>query len=211
MAQPRASDVAYLRLREMILDLRLPPGGVVNEQELAAALDMGRMPVREAIARLATDRFITVHPRRSTLVTAISLEHTLDMFDAREVIECGVARIASGRAVPGDVASLRELIEATDRARADIDPEAYLRGDHEIHSFLVSMTRNPMLQDAAGRLLLHNLRFWRSYWTSRPARHATMISHGDLLAALEERDAEHAEQAMRDHIAASRRLLQASF
>ena len=85
--------------------------------------------------------------------------------------------------MPGDVASLRELIEATDRARADIDPEAYLRGDHELHAFLVRMTRNPMLQDAAGRLLLHNLRFWRSYWTSRPARHATMISHGDLLAA----------------------------
>ena len=178
MAQPRASDIAYERLREMIVDLRLPPGCVVNEQELATALDLGRMPVREAIARLATDRFITVHPRRSTLVTAISLEDTLDMFDAREVIECGVARIAD---------------------------------DHEIHAFLVHMMRNPMLDDAASRLLQHNLRFWRSYWSSRPAKHATMVSHADLLAAVEEHSAERAEQAMREHIAASRRLLQASF
>lgn len=211
MAQPRASDIAYERLREMIVDLRLPPGCVVNEQELATALELGRMPVREAIARLATDRFITVHPRRSTLVTAISLEDTLDMFDAREVIECGVARIAARRAVPGDLASLRELVDAADRARADTDPEAYLRDDHEIHAFLVRMMRNPMLQDAASRLLQHNLRFWRSYWSSRPAKHVTMVSHADLLAALEERSAERAEQAMREHIAASRRLLQASF
>jgi DNA-binding GntR family transcriptional regulator len=73
------------------------------------------------------------------------------------------------------------------------------------------MVRNTLLQDAADRLLLHNLRFWRTYWASRPAQHATMISHAGLLAALELRDADRAEQAMREHLAASRRLLQASF
>jgi DNA-binding GntR family transcriptional regulator len=211
MARPRASDIAYEQLREMILDLRLPPGSVVNEQELAAKLELGRMPIREAIARLASDRFITVHPRRSTLVTAISLDDTLDIFDAREAIECGVAHIAARRALPSDLAALRLLVEAADRARADTDPEAYLRDDHEIHTFLVQMVRNPLLQDAAGRLLLHNLRFWRSYWASRPARHASMISHAELLAALEAHNPEQAEQAMREHIAASRQVLQSSF
>jgi DNA-binding GntR family transcriptional regulator len=211
MARPRASDIAYEQLREMILDLRLPPGGVVNEQELAAKLELGRMPVREAIARLTSDRFITVHPRRSTMVTAISLDDTLDIFDAREAIECGVAHIAARRALPGDLAALRGLVQAADRARADTDPEAYLRDDHEIHAFLVHMVRNPLLQDAADRLLLHNLRFWRSYWASRPAGHATMIPHADLLAALEQHQPEQAERAMREHIAASRRLLQSSF
>ena len=210
-AQPRVSDVAYDKLREMILDLRLPPGSVVNEQELAAMLALGRMPVREAIARLTSDRFITVYPRRSTVVTAISLDDTLDIFDAREAIECGVAHIAARRALPGDLAALRGLVEAADRAREGTDAEAYLRDDHEIHAFLVHMVRNPLLQDAADRLLLHNLRFWRSYWASRPAQHATMISHGELLAALEAHDPGRAEQAMREHIAASRQLLQASF
>ncbi len=211
MAQPRASDLAYDKLREMILDLRLPPGSVVNEQELAATLVLGRMPVREAIARLTSDRFITVYPRRSTVVTAIGLDDTLGIFDAREAIECGVAHIAARRALPSDLAALRGLVEAADRAREGTDAEAYLRDDHEIHAFLVHMVRNPLLQDAADRLLLHNLRFWRSYWASRPAQHATMISHAELLAALEAHDPEWAEQAMREHIAASRQLLQASF
>ena len=44
----RASDVAYEQLREMILDLSLPPGEILNEASLAAMLDIGRMPVREA-------------------------------------------------------------------------------------------------------------------------------------------------------------------
>jgi DNA-binding GntR family transcriptional regulator len=207
IARPRASDVAYQRLREMILDLRLPPGTVVNEHDLAAGLGLGRMPVREAIARLASDRFVVVHPRRSTLVASFGLDDILAMFDAREAIECGVAHIAARRADATDLATLRQLVQDADRAREGTDHEAFLRDDHEIHAFLLRMIHNPLLQDAADRLLLHNLRFWRSHWAARPARHATMIPHADLLAALEDHDPGRAEAAMREHIAASRRLL----
>src|SRR4051794_29632429 len=98
IAQLRASDLAYQRLREMILDLRLPPGVIVNEQELSAQLELGRMPVREAIARLAADRFVIVHPRRNTQVAAISLNDIRSIFDAREAVECGMAYIAARQA-----------------------------------------------------------------------------------------------------------------
>jgi DNA-binding GntR family transcriptional regulator len=211
VAQQRASDLAYHELRERIVDLRLPPGSMLNEHALAADLGLGRMPVREAIARLVTDRFIIVLPRRGTVVAPLGLEDVLDMFEAREAIECGVAHIVATRATAGDLAALRRLVDAADRARDGTDHEAYLSDDHEIHRFCVHMVRNTLLQDAADRLLLHNLRFWRTYWASRPAQHATMISHAGLLAALELRDADRAEQAMREHLAASRRLLQASF
>jgi DNA-binding GntR family transcriptional regulator len=209
--QPRASDIAYHELREMILDLRLKPGSVLNEQSVAGELGLGRMPVREAIARLASDRFVTVVPRRGTVVTAFSLQDVLDMFDAREAIECGVAYIVAKRATEEDLATLRRLVEAADRAREGTDQEAYLRDDHQIHVLLVHMVRNSLLQDAADRLLLHNLRFWRSYWSSRPAQHTTMISHADLLVALETHDPYQAAKAMREHIEASRQLLQSSF
>lgn len=210
-SQPRASDIAYEKLCEMVLTLQLPPGTVVNEQALADDLGLGRMPVREAIARLAVDRFVTVQPRRGAVVTTFSLADVLDMFDAREAIECGVAHIAARRATNDDLRRLRDLVEGADRARAGTDHEAFLRDDHGIHAFLVHMVRNSLLQDAADRLLFHNLRFWRSYWSSRPAQHATMISHADLLEALEDHDPERAERAMRQHIAGSRALLQSSF
>jgi DNA-binding GntR family transcriptional regulator len=73
------------------------------------------------------------------------------------------------------------------------------------------MVRNTQLWDPADRLLMHNLRFWRSYWASRPARHHTMIPHDALLTALETHDAEGAARAMREHLVASRQLLQATF
>jgi DNA-binding GntR family transcriptional regulator len=73
------------------------------------------------------------------------------------------------------------------------------------------MINNALLQDAADRLLLHNLRFWRSYFVTRPVQHGAMVSHEELITALESKDSELAERAMRGHIAASRQLLQALF
>jgi DNA-binding GntR family transcriptional regulator len=207
----RASDRAYKQLLEMILELRLAPGTVVNEQALAAQLGIGRMPIHEAIARLAADRFVTVLPRRGTVVTTHTLEDVLNMFEAREAIECGVAYIAAQRATAEDITALRSLVDAADQAREGTDHEQYLRDDHEIHAFLVHMINNALLQDAADRLLLHNLRFWRSYFVTRPVQHAAMVSHEELLRALESKNAELAEQAMREHIASSRQLLQSLF
>jgi len=209
--QQRASDQAYELLLERILDLRLPPGAVVNEQQLAAEIGLGRMPVREALARLAGDRLITVMPRRGNVVTGLSLHEGLDLFEARGSIECAVAGIAARRASDEDIAELRALITSADAARDDAQALAFLHHDHEVHCSLVSMAGNPLLQDAADRVLKHNLRFWRSYWSTRPAQHSTMLTHDKLLAALEARDPESAAAAMRDHILTSKQLLQAAF
>jgi len=169
------------------------------------------MPVHEAVARLAVDRFITVLPRRGSHVSSLQIEDVLDMFEAREAIECGVAYIAARRATDADVARLRVLVEDAEHSREGSDHDHFLRHDLAIHQFLVHMVRNTLLQDAADRLLLHNLRFWRSYWASRPARESSMISHDKLLEALESRDAEGAERAMRQHIFTSLELVKSSF
>jgi len=213
MVEPRKrdSDRAYEQLLEMVLDLRLPPGEAVNEHGLAAELNLGRMPVHEAVTRLAADRLVTIMPRRGTVVPAIALKDVVDMFEAREAIECGVAYIAASRAMPEDLEHLRRLIDTADRAREAEHWEEYLTGDHAFHTFLVHMINNPLLQDAADRLLLHNLRFWRMYFSARPVQHGAMLSHDKLHAAISSHDSDKAELAMREHIASSRAMIQSLF
>ncbi len=208
MATERASDIAYKTLQAMIVDLRLAPGTYVNEQSLADDIGLGRVPVREALARLDRDRFITVVPRRGSVVTPLALDDVLDMFQAREAIECGVAYIAATQATDEDLGILRNLVSTVDRSRNTADHEQFLRDDHAVHTFLVHMVRNPLLQDAADLLLLHSLRFWRLYWSKHAAKTEAMLSHMDLMTALESRDPEQAEKAMRQHLHASRQLVQ---
>lgn len=211
MQGQRASDAAYALLRDMIVDLRLAPGAFINEQALADRLELGRMPVRQALAQLAQDRFVTILPRRGTAVTALALDDVLDMFEAREAVECGIAYVAATRATDEDLATLRSMVDTVNQARAASDAEQFLKDDHALHTFLVHMVRNPLLQDAADRLMLHSLRFWRSYWRDRPPRSDAMLSHEELLKALEAHDPECAEQAMRRHLQASRQLVQQLF
>jgi DNA-binding GntR family transcriptional regulator len=169
------------------------------------------MPVREALAQLAQDRFVTILPRRGTVVSALALDDVLDLFEAREAVECGIAYVAATRATEDDLATLRTLVETVDQDRDGADAEQFLKDDHAVHTFLVHMVRNPLLQDAADRLMLHSLRFWRSYWRDRPPRPEAMLSHGELLEALTSHDPDRAEQAMRRHLHASRQLVQQLF
>lgn len=207
----RATDRAYQQLRAMLLDLRLSPGSVVNEQSLAEELEIGRTPVHEAVARLANDGFLTVLPRRGTVVTAFTLNDVLDLFEAREAIECGSTHLAARRATDEDIEKLEKLAATADRARAGAQTEGYLGADYEIHLSLVRMLNNSLLTDTVERLLMHNLRFWRFYFSSRAVQSTAMLSHDDLLAGIRSRDGDEAERAMRQHISDSRRMLQSLF
>jgi DNA-binding GntR family transcriptional regulator len=211
VAAQRASDIAYGVVRAMILDLELAPGAFLNEQSLADELGLGRMPVREALARLGNERFVTILSRRGIVVTPLALDDVLDIFEAREAIECGVAYIAATRASEEDLSRLRVLISKANSARETLDSDQYLLDDHAIHTFLVHMVNNSLLQDAADLLLLHSLRFWRLYWQKRTPTQDAMISHADLLNALETKDPELAEKAMRTHLQSSRQLVQLLF
>ena len=204
----RASEIAYNELLERIVDLRLPPGVVINEKAMGLELGLGRMPVREAIARLASGRFLTVLPRRGAVVSAIGLADVLDMFEAREAIECGVVYIVADRATPHELTRFRELVALADEARTGTDHRAYLRADHAVHDYLVRMVHNGLLQDAADLLLLHNSRFWHQYFSDRPAQPSTMMSHSSLIDALEAHNPDAAARAMREHLQASRALVQ---
>ncbi|HEY5092271.1 MAG TPA: GntR family transcriptional regulator [Acidimicrobiales bacterium] len=211
VAVERDSDTAYNMLLERIVDLSIPPGALLNEQSLAADLDYGRTPVREALARLVADRFVTILPRRGVIVTPITFEDVLAMFEARETIECGIAYIAATRVTEVDLEEMRRLVAAADTARMTGDPEQFLLADLAVHMFLVQMIKNPILQEAAERLLAHNLRFWRLYWRDRPVRLEAMLSHAKLIAAVESQDSRTAEEAMRDHLRASGQLVQLLF
>lgn len=195
----------------MIIDLRLQPGMMIDELSLAAEVGLGRTPVHEAVARLVIDRLVTVLPRRGLMIAPIGLDQVREIFEAREAIECGNAYFAVQHASDADLAELSHLVEAAEDAREETNVLRFLEDDQRIHRFLAHMVRNSFLQDAADRILLHNLRFWRFYFTTRRAQPGTLVSHRPLLAAVKRRDAQAALETMREHILASRALLNEIF
>lgn len=93
----RASDRAYQRLRQEILDGALEPGIVLGEVEQAERLGLSRTPLREALSRLTADGLADQAPGRGTVVSSISLDDVGHLFELRLPLEVQAARLAAGR------------------------------------------------------------------------------------------------------------------
>jgi DNA-binding GntR family transcriptional regulator len=59
-------DIAYTRIRDEILGGQFEPGERLQDDTLISWLGVSRTPIREAIARLATDGLVEMQPNRYT-------------------------------------------------------------------------------------------------------------------------------------------------
>jgi DNA-binding GntR family transcriptional regulator len=64
------TDQVYEVLREQILSGRWEHGRFMREQQISEKLGVSRTPVREALGRLASDRFVERVPRRGACRSA---------------------------------------------------------------------------------------------------------------------------------------------
>ena len=207
----RASDAAYRLLRDKVVDLTYPPGTLVNELQLSRDVGLGRMPVREAVARLAREGFLSVVPRRGMVVASMNLTEVLSMLEARETLEIGVVREVCGKASDAELAELRQLFCDVDVAGASGDYLKFLEVDHRAHVRLAELVRNPYLFPLAETLMLHNLRFWRYCHHNRVVADGHVQPHTVLVHAVLRRDPEAAQAAIHELVTTAKSGLQELF
>ena len=109
---PRATQVAYDRLRNEIVTLALPPGMLVNERELCARLGVTRLTMIPALHRLAESGLVSILSRRGILISPIDVLDVQQVFDARQALEGKAAELAAARASPTDCDALWKLERA---------------------------------------------------------------------------------------------------
>ena len=64
---------AYERIRQWLTTLVLAPGSPIDEQQLAEELDMGPVPVREALKLLAHEKLVVITPRHGLYVADVNV------------------------------------------------------------------------------------------------------------------------------------------
>jgi DNA-binding GntR family transcriptional regulator len=151
---PSLADRAYVRLREEIITAEVAPGTLLREEELTARLGLGRTPVREAIQRLRREGYVTILPRRGTLVSEISITDLAAIYEVRTRLESWGARLAAERAGAADRSEAEQLIADLEAVGA-ADYEALLQTDRRIHRFTYRCAKNPFLAETLDHY--HNL------------------------------------------------------
>jgi DNA-binding GntR family transcriptional regulator len=197
------ADQTYLRLREELIRADIAPGTLLREEELMQRLGVGRTPVREALLLLERDGFVTVIPRRGTLVTEINILDLATIYEVRAHNEAWAARLAAERANAADVAEAQSLL-AELRATTKGDYETLLELDRRIHRFAYRCAKNELLAtnlDHYHNLSLRILHVAMSRYPSLvPRLEAVVDDQQELLRAICNHDGDTAEAVARRHV-----------
>src|SRR5207248_10847418 len=82
------------RLREKILSGELREGEQLRQDAIATEFQISRIPVREALTHLAAEGLVTLVANRGAVVSALSPEEIMELFETRAVLECYMLRCA---------------------------------------------------------------------------------------------------------------------
>ena len=195
-----ARDQVYLALREAIVSAELEPGRRLSENELAERLGVSRTPVREALVRLRDERLVAIVPQLGTFVTLISNDGVEDAAFVREALECAAIRLATERARPEDLAELQANLAAQDRAQEAGDADAFDRLDDALHRRLCELSGREIAWHLSRRANGHLDRV-RRLSLPEPGYLGEMVAeHRQVVAAVADRDPDHAEATLRHHL-----------
>jgi DNA-binding GntR family transcriptional regulator len=154
------TDLAYRRLEEEIVTLRILPGTVVSEAMLSRRLGVGRTPVREALQRLAREWLVVILPRRGIVVSEIDPVRQLRLLEARREIERFLARSAARRALPQHRSRFAEIAAGMDDAAQREDTIEFLRHDRAFNLLLLDAAANEFASSALALMNGLSRRFW---------------------------------------------------
>jgi DNA-binding GntR family transcriptional regulator len=182
-------------IREGVVSGRLGPGTKVDQDEIADALGISRLPVREALIELAAKGFVESIPRRGAFVVKLT---PLDIEDHFEVIGLLFGLTARRAAEHITNEDLRKLQQLHHEATTTQDSSRRLQLSFEFYRIVNRV--------ATSERLLLTLRFLalalpNDFYFNTPRWPATETVYRErVLAALESRDPPAAANATQEHL-----------
>jgi len=128
----------YLKLRQMVLTLELPPGAALSENELAATLGVSRTPVRESLILLAQEGLVQVFPKIGSFVSRVDPAQVADAQFLREAVELASLDDLPPQPDPAVVEELRDNLNR--QQREDLDLEEFFELDEAFHQGLMRLS-----------------------------------------------------------------------
>ncbi|XEC96188.1 GntR family transcriptional regulator [Paenibacillus tarimensis] len=197
-------DQVYDSIRESIVTLRLKPGSMVYENELADRLQVSRTPVREAIRLLLNEQLLDVLPQRGTRIARISERKVNDTRFIREHLELGAfreaARLWNGEKHGEVKATVIRLLEKQQSAADQKDIALFMQLDEAFHEAIIRITGNTTLLQVIYHMRGHLNRLRFLALTEFHHMDRVIDEHKDLFSAIERNDETLAAERLERHL-----------
>ncbi len=192
---------------------QLPP-----ERDLAATLQVSRPSLREALRALSLLGVVRIRQGGGVFVSALEPEALLapihffisldsrnlqSLFDARILVESGIARIAATRISKAEIETLAACVDIEESELADVN--TFIDSDARFHKTIFDAVDNPFLLKIATSLHLLGQASREITGRIPGVVSQSLQDHKRILAAMIARDPDKAAAAMETHLKNVRR------
>ncbi len=189
-------------MRAAIINGELRPGERLNTEQLAKQWDVSSTPLRETYQRLAADGLVELIPQRGARVAELTFDDAREIYEIRKLLE-PYALVRSIQHADADwvaeiTAALEPLRHEAERGAPDL--VALEDAHRRFHDALLSCCGSDWLLRIVRLLQDHSVRFRLASIEPRGGLSEVIQEHEELLEACVERDAEVAEQRLREHL-----------
>jgi DNA-binding GntR family transcriptional regulator len=198
-SKPTLAEMAYRKIRQQIMEYKLPPGMVVSERLLSESLGLSKAPIRSALIRLASDGLVSIASRQGIVITTPTLQDIIELFQLRVPLEVLCVRSIAGRLDDQQIARLNANLELY--RSAAVSPPDSVNLDFDFHRLLCDFHGSRQLSrvlyhvyDALYReVRLAQMKYPTRVWSS-------LAEHEAVAAAVIAGDADKAENLLVEHL-----------
>ena len=199
------SDLAYTRLRGLILSGDLAPGAVLPQAALASTIGISTTPLREALRRLKQEGLVDLDAHRDARVRPLDAAEARDLLELRGSLDPLAASLAAQRRTDADLAEVRAALDGLE-ALSTHPSAAQLESHHRFHAAIHRASHNALLVETLDGLWVKTDRYRRhglATGRSDEERDDRATEHRQLFEAVEDGDAAAAAELMRRHVETS--------
>ena len=189
---------------DMVLDAidkgEFRPGDRLVEADLADRFGVSGAPVRGAFQRLEAQG-VLVRDGRSLIVASLSHDQMGELYVLRAELEGLAARLAAQHAAPEEITVLFDMVEE-DRALID-DPDRMSRANKRFHRQLHLASHNRYLIQQLELVHRSMALMSKTTFAAEGRGPVALEEHRQIVAAIDARDGDAADAAIRAHISAA--------
>ena len=191
---------AYEAIREKITSLELSPGSPIDEGKLANEMEMGQVPVREALNLLVHDHLVDVETEAQGLfVSKIEIPDLKQISEIRVLLEPYCAAQAAMYATSDDIVVLEALSQEQSQIPSD-QPKQLFDLDHKFHHAIARAAKNKYLAEILEDFYGYSRRVWFLVLPHLGFLSTAVESHLEMVQAIKNKNGEKAAQIMQDHV-----------
>lgn len=192
-----ASDLVFDALREAIITGQLRDGESIRQDAVAKMFNVSRIPVREALTRLEEVGLVTMRRYHGAVVSSLSVDDILELYQFRALLESDAVRHAVPRLTPETIAEAKAYAEVFARST---DPTEWGTLNRHFHYTLYRDCGRPYFLQAIGQTLDRVNRYLRAQLMLTDGMVVARQEHQAILDACIAGDAEGAARLTHAHI-----------